>query len=185
MARQVWVELRRGSEPLDLQFGELGVEVSRGEVAHQPDDLAAGHIQLGDPPAAHAGVELDVHLHALGDLAVGDHELEARIARIGDLAARGRPEHQHADGAECLPEREPFRNGRHAERGRARPERCAADVRGAVAVTVRLDHRPQLGALEHAQERARVAPDGAEIDRQVGSASGWIVGRKLRASSET
>ena len=138
-------------------------------MAHQPDDLATGHVQLGDSPAAHAGVELQVDAHALGDLAVGDHELQARIARLGDLAARGRPEHENAHGAERLPEREPFRHGRHAERGRSRPERRAADIRGAVAVAVRLDHRPQLGALEHAPKRGRVAPDGAEVDRQLGA----------------
>ena len=73
-----------------------------------------------------------------------------------------------AAGSACA-QREPLRHGRDAEHGRARPERGAADVRGAVAVAVGLDDRPELGALERAQERARVAPDRAEIDRELRS----------------
>ena len=47
-------------------------------------------------------------------------------------------------------------DGRNAERGRARAERGGADVDGAVAVAVGLDDRPELGAVERAEQpRAR------------------------------
>ena len=57
---------RRRAEALDLPLGVGGVGVGGREVAHQPDDLDRRRGQLREPPAAHAGVELQVHAHAGG-----------------------------------------------------------------------------------------------------------------------
>ena len=123
---------------------------------------------------------------ALGNLAVADRELEAGVARLGDLAARGRPHDEDPHRPERLAQRERLRHGCHAERRRARPERGGADVGRAVAVAVGLDDGPQLRPVEGAEEPARVAADRAEVDRDVGSAHyRGSYGRKFRASSET
>ena len=59
-------------------------------MAHQPDDLAAGSEELGQPsdpcPCRASGGRA-----RLGNLAVDDHELEPRVAGVRDLAARRRP----------------------------------------------------------------------------------------------
>ena len=55
-------------------------------------------------------------------------------------------------------------NRRDAERAGALVDERAGDVDRAVAVGVGLDDRPELRALEHAQQRPRVPPDRAEVD---------------------
>src|SRR4249919_3860571 len=105
----------------------------------------------------------------LRDLAVRDHELEAGVAGICDLPAGGRAHHEDSRWTERLPKRQPFRHRRHAERGRTGPERRGPDVDRAVPVTVRLDDRPELGALESAEERPDVPPDRTQVDDQVGA----------------
>ena len=106
---------------------------------------------------------------ALRDLAVGDHELEAGVAGICDLPAGGRAHHEDPRWTERLPQRQPFRHRRDAERGRSGPERGAADVDRAVPVAVRLDDRPELGALESAEQRPDVPPDRTQVDDQIGA----------------
>ena len=138
-------------------------------MAHQPDHLASRHRQLGQPPTAHARVELEMDPDPLRDLAVRDHELEAGVAGICDLPAGGRAHHEDSRSTERLPKRQPFRHRRHAERGRTGPERRGPDVDRAVPVTVRLDDRPELGALESAEERPDVPPDRTQVDDQVGA----------------
>ena len=54
---------------------------------------------------------------------------------------------------------------RGAERGRAGAERRAGDVDRSVPVAVRLHDRPELGAVERAQQRPRVPADRAQVDR--------------------
>src|SRR5919112_1303534 len=58
--RQVRIPLRDLPEPLDLLLREERVAVGGSEMAHDPDDVPRRLHELGQPPAAHAGVELDV-----------------------------------------------------------------------------------------------------------------------------
>jgi len=168
VAHQVRERLRHRAEELDLLRRVDRVVVGGREVRHQADDLRAGLPQLRNPPAAHPGVELQVHAHALGDLLVPDRQLELRLPRIGDLAARrGRAHDEDPDQRELLPQLQAFGNGRNAERPGALVDHCPRDVDGAVPVRVRLDHRPELRAFERAQERPRVAADRAEVDRHL------------------
>ena len=157
----------RGPEPLHLLLRVGGVAVGGGEVAHHPDDLPGRRGELGKTPPPHARVELEVDADALGNLTVDDHELEAGVACLGDLATRSRAHDEDAHGAERPPQHEPLRHGRDAERRRAAPERGGTDVGGAVAVAVGLDHRPQLRPVERAEEPPRIAADRTEIDRQL------------------
>ena len=105
--------------------------------------------------------------HALRDLAADDDELETRLACVGDLRRRRRAEDEDARGADRAPQRQRLGHRRDAERGRARGERRTAHVGGAVPVAVRLHDRPELRAVEHPQQRRRVAADRAEIDGQL------------------
>ena len=108
-----------------------------------------------------------MHGHARGHGTLGDRELETGRARARRLLLVGRPENEEAHRPERLPEPERLRDGCDAERARARIERGAADIRRPVPVAVRLDDGPQLGAVEHAQERPRVAADRTEVERQL------------------
>ena len=104
-----------------------------------------------------------------GISSVATHELEVRVARLPDLAVAGGPHDDDARRRELAPELEALGHRRDAERRRARAERRAGDVGGAVPVAVRLDDRPELGAVERAQQRARVAAQRGEIDRELAS----------------
>ena len=64
---------------------------------------------------------------------------------------------------------EPFGDRRDAERGGARAECCARDVDRAVAVGIRLDDGPQAGSVERTQQRSHIAPQRAEVDRDLGA----------------
>ena len=119
----------RSGEALDLELRERRVAVGRGEVAHQTDDLPARRRQLGDPPTAHPRVQLEVDAHTLGHLTVGDHQLEPRVARVGDLAARGRAHDEDAHRPQLPPQRQALRHRRDAERTRPGSERHTADVK--------------------------------------------------------
>src|SRR5581483_10152133 len=94
----------------------------------------------------------------------GDDELELRLARPRDLAVARWSQHDDPGTRELAAEVEAFRDGCDAERGRALTECGPRHVGGAVAVAVRLDHGPELGAGEGAAKRARVAAKSAEVD---------------------
>ena len=162
------VRLGRGAEALDLLLGEGGVGVGRREVRHQAHDLRAERRQLREAPAAHAGVQLQVHRARRREILVPPRELEPRLARLGDLAAgRGRAHHEDPRVAELGSQLEPLGDGRDAERAGALVEHRAGDIDRAVPVGVGLHDRPELRAVEHAQQRPRVAPDRAEVDGQL------------------
>ena len=154
----------RGQEPAELLVCERGVAVRRREVGHQPDDRRARRGQLAQPPTAHARVELEVEGHALRQALVCDGQLEPRLAGRRDIRRSRRPEHDDARVGKLRAEHEGLADRRHAERRRAAFERCTAGVRGAVAVPVGLDDRPQLRASEDARERPRVVADRADVD---------------------
>ncbi len=86
-----------------------------------------------------------MHADALGDLAVGNRELEPGLPGLGDLPVRSRRTH-HDDplGAVLVAQSKTLGDGRDAKRRRARAERSACDVDRAVSVAVGLDHRPEL-----------------------------------------
>ena len=91
VAREVRVELRRVAEALELLLGEVGVGVGGREVAHQADDL-----DRRDGSSARPKRPIPVSsLRWIGtpgrQLAVGDDELEPRLARRADLAVAGGP----------------------------------------------------------------------------------------------
>ena len=75
-----------------------------------------------------------MHANALGNLAVGDRELQPRVARLRDLAVRAcRPHHEDAFRWILDPESESFGNRRHAEGRRTRAQR-GADLRYDLAI---------------------------------------------------
>src|SRR5207249_3775365 len=87
------------------------------------------------------------------------------LARLGHLSIGARGAHDQDPLRPVLvSERESFGDRRHAQRGRPGAERSTGDVDRAVSVTVRLDDRPEAWSVEGAQQRAHVAPEGAEID---------------------
>ena len=101
---------------------ERRVGVGRREVAHQPDDVRRRLRQLGEPPAPHPGVELQVHRDAVGDLAAaGDDELEPRLARLGELV--GRAHHDDPRVGKLAPQLDGFGDSDDAERRRPGLER--------------------------------------------------------------
>src|SRR5215203_2246127 len=89
MAREVRERLCRGPEPLDLQPRERVVAIGRSEVTHEADDVASRRRELREPPAAHAGVELQMNRHAVRSVARDGDELQPRLACLLDLL-RGR-----------------------------------------------------------------------------------------------
>src|SRR2546430_14788907 len=107
MAREVAELLRRSPKALDLAARERRITVRGREMRHQTDDFGRRRRQLREAVAAHAGVQLEVDAHPLRDLTVGDHELEAGIARLRNLAVRaGGAAHRAAFGGACPPPHE-------------------------------------------------------------------------------
>src|SRR5512146_2358884 len=103
-----------------------------------------------------------------GDLAPGDDELEPRISCRGDLARLARGAHDENAGVRlALSQLESFVDRGHAESSRAGAECGVRGVRGAVAVAVRLDDRPELGPRKYVEEPPRVVADRAEVDRDL------------------
>jgi hypothetical protein len=110
VAGEVRVRLGRLAEAVDLLRGERRVGVGCREVAHQPDDVRRRLQQLGEPPASHSGVELQVHRHVVRDLtADGEDELEPRLARLGELV--GRAHHDDPGLRKLAPQLEGFDDG--------------------------------------------------------------------------
>ena len=138
-------------------------------MAHQPDDLTGRRRQLGEAPAAHARVELQVDADAFRDRLVEDGQVEVGLARLRDVAARARPHDEDPHARELAAERKRLGDRGDAERQRAFAERRAGDVDGAVPVAVGLDDGPELGAPERAPQPADVPPDRAEVDRDLGA----------------
>src|SRR5581483_11609246 len=100
------------------------------------------------------------------DLAVArDRELEPRLARLGSLLRR--PHDEYPRLGQHTADLEPLVDSRDAEGGRARLERGAPDVDGAVPVAVRLDDRPELRAVERVEEAPDVVANRAEVDRDL------------------
>jgi hypothetical protein len=162
------VRLRRLAEAPDLRLGELRIAVGASEMAHQPDDLGRRLRQVGEAPAAHAGVELEVDADALGDLAVRDDELERGLSSRRDLpAGRGRPHHENPGGRERFTELEALSDRGDAEHARPGAERRTGHVHGPVPVAVRLHDGPKLGPVKHVEQPPDVAADRTEIDRQL------------------
>ena len=109
-----------------------------------------------------------MHAHAIRDLLARDRQLEACGTRLRDFGVRPRrPEHDDACRLELTREREPFRDGRDAEGRGSRVGRRPRNVERPVTVAVRFDDSPELGAVQHAKERADVAPQRAEIDSEL------------------
>ncbi len=142
-------------------------------MAHQADDLERRRKELGETPASHPGVELQVHANVRRNLVRRDDELEARISRLSDLAVAAGGSHDDDPRLRELPaELEGLGHGRDAECGSAGAERGAGNVDGAVAVAVRLHDGPELGAGERAQERVRVAAKRSRDRSSAPTASG-------------
>ncbi len=99
MAGEIRVGLGQLAEALDLGACELEVAVGGGEVTHQADDVPARRReQLRQAEAPHAGIELDVDANVLGDVGVGNGDLEPGVASSGDLVATERRHHEDARG---------------------------------------------------------------------------------------
>src|SRR5215211_6975877 len=157
--------VRRGAEAVDLHAGEVGVAVGARTVRHDGDHVARGARQLGEPPAAHAGVELEVHRYALGDRPGAHGELEARPARRREVLSG--PHHENAGVREGRPQRQRLLDGRDAERFGSLRERHARDIESSMAVTVGLDDGPQGRAVDDAPQPPDVSSQRAEIDREL------------------
>ena len=147
------VRLGRPEEALELLVGEVAVGVGGGEMGHQPDDGRAGHGQLGEPPAPHPGVELEVDLHTVGQRPVVHGELERGVARHAGrpraVSARARRSGRRAAPCGAAAPRRPSRRTarppppraprarRRGRRARSRPPsrpptaRCARGGRAA------------------------------------------------------
>ena len=91
-----------------------------------------------------------MHGDILGDVGA-DAELEPRLP-CAQPRAVGPITMIRASGS-ASPQRERFGDRRDAERRRARAERGLRAVERAVPVPVRLDDRPQLGAVERREQR--------------------------------
>ena len=113
-------------------------------MTHQADDLDRRSGQLREAPAAHAGVELEVHVHTRGELTRADDELEAGIARLADLTVAGGSHDDDARRRKVAPQLEGLGHGGDAESRRTGSERSSGDVCCPVAVPVGLDDRPEL-----------------------------------------
>ena len=157
------------SETGDLLRGELGVDVRRGEVAEQPDDVRARIDQVGDPPSAHAGVDLDMERNAFRPGRIDDDELQAAGAGRPVLAHVRRAEDDDARGRERVAQLEPLPHRRDAKRLRALVERSLGYRRGAVPIRIGLHHRPELGAAERCRQPAQVDAQGVAVDRDLGA----------------
>ena len=133
----------------------------------QADDVSPRRGQLRETPAAHPRVELHVQRDALGDRPTGDDELEPRLTSRTQLGGPRRAEDEQTPVGHLRSQRERLGDGRDAQGVRAGRERGLGAVRRAVAVPVRLHYGPQLGAVEDAQERGDVPPQGSEVDRDL------------------
>src|SRR5438034_660289 len=160
---------RRLLEPLDLPPREARIRVGRRQVAHQPDDVDRRPGKLGQPPTAHARVELEVNANALGDRHVEDGEVEVGVPRLRHIALGARPEDEDPHARELAPQRERLGHRCDAERERTLAEHRARDVDRAVAVAVRLDHGPELRPTEDAPQPTSVASKRPEVDRDLGA----------------
>ena len=160
--RDVSLEMRvqRGgrTETLDLPLGVCRVGVRGGEVAYEPDHLEVGRDQLGDAPAAHAGVELHVHAHAGRHIVGGDDELDVRVARLAYLAVERGPHDDDPRRRELTAKHERLWHGRDTHRRCACTERCSRDVGRAVAIRIRLHDSPDLRAAQRLEQHAHIPP---------------------------
>ena len=161
------VRLGCPEEALELLGGERTVRVGRREVGHEADDRPARCGELAEPPAPHAGVELEMQRNGLGKPLVEDDELEPRLARDPHLVRGRRAEYEDPRLGKRVPQRDRLADGRHAEHPRTAFERGAPGVHGAVPVAVGLDDRPELGRIEELSEHLRVVPDRSEVDGDV------------------
>ena len=152
---EVRVRLGRGEEALELQLGEARVGIRRREVAHQADDARARRGELGEAPAAHARVELEMH----GDVGRRDlgreAQLEPGLARGGDLGRPRRAEQDDPRRRQGAPQLQGLAERCDAERGCAGRERRPPHVHRAVPVAVGLDDGPELGASRAAHAARR------------------------------
>ncbi len=159
---------RRLAEALDLELCEGGIRLGGREVAHDADDLTRRCGDLGESPAAHPGIDLEMDLHPLRDPAVRRDELEPRDASFADFALGDGPHDDDAGVAKRRAQVEGLGQRRDAERGRTGVERRLRDVDRAVAVALGLDDGPQLGSPRRAEQRLGVPPDRAEIEGEAG-----------------
>ena len=166
-------ELRAGSgllETLDLEMREDGIGLRRREVAHEPDHVARGGRKLGEAPAPHAGVDLQVHAHALRDGVLrGGDELEPGDPGLAHLALGHRPHDEDAGIPECGSQVERLGERRDAERRGTGFERSLRDVDGAVSVALGLDDGPQLGSARGLREGRGIAADRPEVEGEAGA----------------
>ncbi len=139
---EVRVGRRRVRKSLNLLFGERGVRICRRKVAHDPDDLRGGSGQLGETPAAHPGVELQMHRNPVRNLLVADRELELGLAGIRDLAVRGGTHDQDASDRKLVAQLEGLGHRRDTQRRCTFPERSSGHVDRTVPVGVRFHDRP-------------------------------------------
>ena len=168
MAGQVAELRRRRAEALELLPRELGIAVRRGEMGHQAHYLGGRRRQLRQPVAAHARVELQVDADPLRNLLVGDCQLQAGLPRLSHFSIRaGRAHDQDAFRSILAPKRQSLGNRRHAQGRRPGAERSTCDVDCSVSIAVRLHHCPKPRSVEGAKQCAHIAPESAEIDRDL------------------
>src|SRR5688572_19759560 len=108
-----------------------------------------------------------MHPDTVGDLVRIHAELESGVAGVRDISSLTGTHHQDPGGRELVAQLETFRDCGDTQRARSRPECSGGHVDRTVAVPVRLDHGPELRAVEGLQQRAYVAPHGAEVDRDL------------------
>ena len=165
--------LGRDAEALDLTAREVEIGVRGGEMRHHAGDPACRRGQLAQPPAAHAGIELQVHLDVIRNAAVGNRQRKSGLPRARHLRRRSRAEHEDARPGEDGPELDALCDRRNAQRGRSGGESRAAAVDRSVPVTVVLDDDPQVSAVEHAQKPTHVLLQRGQIDRHLAAHSAY------------
>ena len=135
-------------------------------MAHQPDYVRRWLRQLGEPPASHPRVELQVHRHVVRDLtADGDDEFKPRLVRLGELVGRAHDDDPRI--GKLAAQLHGFGDSDDAEGRSPGLERRPSDVTRAVAVAVCLHDGPELGTVERLEQPPRVVANRAEVDRDL------------------
>ena len=154
----------RLAEALDLELRERRIRLGGREMAHQPNHVARRRRELGEPPPAHPGVELEMDPHAFRDATVGGDQLEPRDVRLTDLPLRHGAEHDDARVPKGGAKVERFRQCRDAEGGGTRLEGRPRHVDRAVPVALRLHDGPQLCPLGRSEQGLGVSPYRSEVE---------------------
>ena len=171
------------AEPIRLQVHEGAVGlVGGGEMAHQTgqafrprpvDELFADtQRRLGvQPPASHAGVDLDVHVdiveptQALPGLGRADGDSDATDSgHTLLLSRRQRGQHQQRHIGQFKPDGTRLIECGGAELGRTARDRSEPGIDGAMTVRVGLDDGPDLSSTSRLKQPLDVRRDGSTVD---------------------